>query len=125
LRGFSLQKAGSEFIERLLRRYPMLRTKPFLAVFSFTALVFFTSPLLAQTEEEQQEESFNQPVEQLTGHVGDVPVYSHIYGADFMNEQERCNYLLTLDGMKSKKERDEFRAKHRDRINMLRKERGG
>ena len=96
-----------------------------MAFFSLMAFVFFASPLIAQTEEEQQEESFNQPVDELTGHVGDVPVYSHIYGADFMTEQERCNYLLTLDGMKTKKERDEFRAKHRDRINMLRKERGG
>jgi hypothetical protein len=103
----------------------MLTTKPFLAIFSFMAFVFFASPLLAQTEEEQQEESFSQPVENLTGHVGDVPVYSHIYGADFMNEQERCNYLLTLDGMKTKNERDEFRAKHRDKIDRLRKERGG
>ena len=103
----------------------MSRIKPCMALFTLMAFVFFASPLIAQTEEEQQEESFSQPVDELTGQVGDVPVYSHIYGADFMTEQERCNYLLTLDGMKTKKERDEFRAKHRDRINMLRKERGG
>ncbi|MDD5462412.1 MAG: hypothetical protein PHG00_12390 [Methylococcales bacterium] len=64
-------------------------------------------------------------IEKLTGKVGDVPVYSHIYGAGFMTEQERCNYLLKLDSMKTKEERDAFRAKHREKIEYLRRERGG
>jgi hypothetical protein len=97
-----------------------------IAVFSMA--LFFLSSALAQTlepGEAQQEESFSEPVRELTGRPGDVPVYSHIYGADFMTEQERCNYLLKLDGMKSKKERDAYRAKHREKIEKKRKEKGG
>jgi hypothetical protein len=75
--------------------------------------------------ETQQEESFSEPVQELTGRAGDIPVYSHIYGADFMTEQERCNYLLKLDGMKSKEERDAYRAKHHEEIDKRRKEKGG
>lgn len=89
----------------------------------FMALMSFNS--IAQSEAEQQEESFSEEPDKLTGRVGDVPVYSHIYGADFMTEQERCNYLLKLDGMRTKEERDKFRAQHRERIDMLRKEKGG
>jgi hypothetical protein len=97
----------------------------FSAVFMMT---LFASASIAQSldaGEAQQEESFSEPVQELTGRVGDVPVYSHIYGADFMNEQERCNYLLKLDGMKSKAERDAFRAKHREEVDKRRKEKGG
>lgn len=89
----------------------------------FVTLMSFNS--IAQPESEQQEESFSRNPSKLTGRVGDVPVYSHIYGADFMTEQERCNYLLKLDGMKTKAERDKFRAQHREKIDMLRREKGG
>jgi predicted CopG family antitoxin len=77
------------------------------------------------SEEEQQEESFSESVQELTERKGDIPVYSHIYGADFMTEQERCNYLLKLDGMKTKEERAAFREQHRKEIDMRRKEKGG
>jgi hypothetical protein len=91
-------------------------------------MTLFASASIAQSldaGEVQQEESFSEPVQELTGRAGDVPVYSHIYGADFMTEQERCNYLLKLDGMKSKQERDAFRVKHREEVDKRRKEKGG
>lgn len=94
----------------------------------FLMILLASSSSMAQSldaGEAQQEELFNDPVQELTGRKGDVPVYSHIYGADFMTEQERCNYLLKLDGMKSKEERDAFRTKHREEINERRKEKGG
>lgn len=93
-------------------------------IFSLVFLIF-SAASIAQTEEEQQEESFKHPVEQLTGRVSSTPVYSHIYGADFMTEQERCNYLMKLDGIKTKEERDAYRAKHRQEIDLLRKGKGG
>jgi hypothetical protein len=95
---------------------------------AFIVVFFSVSPIahaVDANEEEQQEESFSEPVQELTGRAGDVPVYSHIYGADFMTEQERCNYLLKLDGMKTKEERAAFRARHRKEIDMRRKEKGG
>lgn len=52
-------------------------------------------------------------------------VYSHIYGVEFMTEKERCEYLLKLDGMKTKSERDAFRAQHRKAIDERRKKIGG
>lgn len=88
-------------------------------------IVVFSSNAIAISEEGQQEESFNEPIQTLTGKVGDVPVYSHIYGANFMTEQARCNYLLKLDSLKTKEERDALRAKHHKEIDMLRKEKGG
>ena len=103
----------------------MLKNKLFIAFLISLFMAFFSSYSIAQSEEEQQEESFSEPVQELTGRTGDIPVYSHIYGADFMTEQERCNYLLALDGMKTKAERAAFRAKHREKIDMLRKEKGG
>lgn len=103
----------------------MLKNKLFMAFLISLCMAFFSSYSIAQSEEEQQEESFSEPAQELTGRTGDVPVYSHIYGANFMTEQERCNYLLKLDSMKTKAERDAFRAKHREEIDMLRKEKGG
>lgn len=103
----------------------MLTTKLPMAFFAFISLAFFSPNSIAVSESEQQEESFSQPVQELTGNVGDIPVFSHIYGADFMTEQERCNYLLKLDSMKNKEERDAFRQKHRQEIDMRRKEKGG
>lgn len=94
----------------------------------FMMILFSSSSIAAQsvdTGEMQQEESFSEPIQELTGRPGDIPVYSHIYGADFMTEQERCNYLLKLDGMKSKKERDAYRVKHREEVDKRRKEKGG
>ncbi|MBL1263086.1 hypothetical protein [Candidatus Methylomicrobium oryzae] len=96
---------------------------------AFILVLFSVAPLAhaagTSEEEQQQEESFSEPVQELTGRAGDVPVYSHIYGADFMTEQERCNYLLKLDGMKTKEERAAFRASHHKEIDMRRKEKGG
>jgi hypothetical protein len=103
----------------------MLKNKLFTAFLASLFIVFFSYNPIAQAVEEQIEDSFSEPIQELTGKVGDVPVYSHIYGANFMTEQERCNYLLKLDGMKTKAERDAFRAKHREKIDMLRKEKGG
>ncbi|EIC28349.1 MULTISPECIES: hypothetical protein [Methylomicrobium] len=97
-------------------------------VAAFIMVLFFVSPLAhaaGASEEEQQEESFSEPVQELTGRAGDISVYSHIYGADFMTEQERCNYLLKLDGMKTKEERAAFRARHHKEIDKRRKEKGG
>jgi hypothetical protein len=100
----------------------MLKNKLFVSLF---IVVFSYSPI-ALSLVTQEEEFFSEPVQELTDKVGDVPVYSHIYGANFMTEQERCNYLLELDSKKTKEERDAFRAKHRERIDYLRKEaRGG
>lgn len=103
----------------------MLKNKLFMSFLASLFIAFFSSNSIAQSEAEQQEESFSENPKELTGRVGDVPVYSHIYGADFMTEQERCNYLLKLDSMKTKEERDAFRAKHHEKIDMLRKEKGG
>lgn len=103
----------------------MLKNKLFMSFLASLFINFFSFNAIAQSEVEQQEESFSEPPQELTGRIGDVPVYSHIYGADFMTEQERCDYLLKLDSMKTKEERDAFRAKHQEKINMLRKEKGG
>jgi hypothetical protein len=105
----------------------MFNKQIFIQLISAFLIMLFVSFSIAQTvdEEQQQEESFREPVQELTGRAGDVPVYSHIYGADFMTEQERCNYLLKLDGMKSKEERDAFRTKHHKEIDFRRKEKGG
>lgn len=103
----------------------MLKNKTFMAAIAIMSLVFFSPNSIAVSESEQQEESFSQPVQELTGNVGDIPVFSHIYGADFMTEQERCNYLLKLDSMKTKEEREAFRQKHHQEIDMRRKEKGG
>ncbi|WP_022948724.1 hypothetical protein [Methylohalobius crimeensis] len=105
-------------------------------LYSFLTAVFLVlvspSTLVAQemkTEAMQQEEVFSQPVEELTkGEKKDedyIPVYSHIYGAQFMTEQERCEYLLKLDGMKTREERDAFREQHHKKIDELRKRMGG
>lgn len=106
----------------------MLQNKLFLSFIAVLASLFmmlFSFNSFAVSEEAQQEESFSRPVQELAGGAGDVQVYSHIYGADFMTEQERCNYLLKLDSMKTKAERDAYRAKHREEIDKLRKEKGG
>ncbi|MGR8979092.1 MAG: hypothetical protein ACU84H_03225 [Gammaproteobacteria bacterium] len=103
----------------------MLKNKLLMALIASFLGLFLSFSTFAQSEEMQQEEAFNQPIQKLTESTGDIPVYSHIYGANFMTEQERCNYLLKLDSMKSKKERDAFRAKHREEIDQLRKEKGG
>lgn len=103
----------------------MLKNKLFMSFLASLFMTFLSFSSSAQTEVEQQEESFGTTPQKLTGRVGDVPVYSHIYGADFMTEQERCDYLLKLDGMKTKEERDAFRKKHHEKIDMLRKEKGG
>ncbi|MGJ0483839.1 MAG: hypothetical protein ACR65R_04805 [Methylomicrobium sp.] len=107
----------------------MVKREILIEFFSVFMIILFSSSSAALTagtsEEQQQEESFSEPVQELTERPGDVPVYSHIFGADFMTEQERCNYLLKLDGMKSKEERAAFRAKHRKEIEMKRKEKGG
>jgi hypothetical protein len=103
----------------------MLKNKLLMAFLASLLMVLFSSNSIARTEETQQEEIFTQPVQELTGRVGDVPVYSHIYGADFMTEEERCNYLLKLDSMKTKAERDAYRAKHHEEIDKRRKEKGG
>ncbi|GAB4363913.1 MAG: hypothetical protein Kow0060_20840 [Methylohalobius crimeensis] len=97
----------------------------------FLVLVLPSTPVAQEmkTETMQQEEVFSQPVEELTkGEKKDedyIPVYSHIYGAQFMTEEERCEYLLKLDGMKTREERDAFREKHHKRIDDLRKRMGG
>lgn len=103
----------------------MSKNKLFISFLASLLTITFSLSSIAQSGVEQQEESFSEPPQELTGRVGDVPVYSHIYGAEFMTEQERCDYLLTLDGMKTKEERDAFRAKHQEKIDMLRKEKGG
>ncbi|ADE14711.1 hypothetical protein Nhal_1574 [Nitrosococcus halophilus Nc 4] len=93
------------------------------------ALSLTTSVTLAggneRPEAEQQEEVFSQSIQKLTGRAAKNPVYSHIYGAEFMTEKERCEYLLKLDGMKTKSERDAFRAQHRKAIDERRKKIGG
>ncbi|MGR9086451.1 MAG: hypothetical protein ACU841_05175 [Gammaproteobacteria bacterium] len=94
-------------------------------LFAILFIALSSPAAIAQIEEEQQEESFSQPVQKLSESVGNVAVYSHIYGANFMTEQERCNYLLKLDGMKTKQERARFRAQHREKIDLMRKEKGG
>jgi uncharacterized membrane protein len=76
-------------------------------------------------EEAQQEEQFSEPVQELTDKARAIPVYSHIYGADFISEQERCEYLLKLDSARDKAERDRIRTEHRKYIDMRKKERGG
>lgn len=103
----------------------MSKNKLFMSFLASLFMVSLSFNSIAQSESEQQEESFKTPPQELTGRIGDVPVYSHIYGADFMTEQERCNYLLKLDGMKTKEERDAFRKKHHEYIDMRRKEKGG
>ncbi|WAK00683.1 hypothetical protein [Methylobacter sp. YRD-M1] len=103
----------------------MLKNRLFLSFLVSSLVAFFSSISFAQSESEQQEETFNTSPKELTGRIGDVPVYSHIYGADFMTEQERCNYLLKLDSMKTKEEREAFRKQHHEKIDMLRKEKGG
>jgi hypothetical protein len=103
----------------------MLKNNLFMAFLASLFIAVFSSNAIAISEQGQQEEAFNEPVQKLTGKVGDVPVYSHIYGANFMTEQERCNYLLKLDSLKTKEERDALRAKHHKEIDMLRKEKGG
>jgi hypothetical protein len=103
----------------------MLKNKLFMSFLASLFMAFFSSNSIAQSEAEQQEESFSENPKELTGRVGDVPVYSHIYGADFMTEQERCNYLLKLDNMKTKQERDAFRAQHREKIDFRRNQKGG
>jgi hypothetical protein len=103
----------------------MLKNKLITAFLASLFIVFFSYNPIARSEEAQQEDFFSEPIQKLTGKVGDVPVYSHIYGANYMTEQERCNYLLKLDSIKTKEERAAFRAKHREKIDMLRKEKGG
>ena len=103
----------------------MLNNRPLTALITSLFLLVLPFGTFAQSEEAQQEESFSEPVQKLTGRAGEIPVYSHIYGANFMTEQERCNYLLKLDSMKTKKERDAFRAKHHEEMDKLRKEKGG
>lgn len=76
-------------------------------------------------EESQQEEVFSQPVEKLVGKETETPVYSHIFGAQLMTEEERCAYLLKLDSMKSKEERDAYRAQHRKEMEERLKQLGG
>ena len=88
-------------------------------------IAVFSTNTVAGPEESQQEESFSQPIQKLTGQVGNIPVYSHIYGANFMTELQRCEYLLKLDNMKTKEERDEFRTKHKEKIDLRRKQEGG
>ncbi len=103
----------------------MLKNKLFMAFLASLSMVFFSSSSVVRAEKAQQEDFFSQPIQELTGKAGNVPVYSHIYGANFMTEQERCTYLLKLDGMKTKEESDAFQIKHREEIDMRRKEAGG
>lgn len=103
----------------------MLKKKLFMSFLASLFVAFFSSISFAQSESEQQEETFSTDPTELTGRIGDVPVYSHIYGADFMTEQERCDYLLKLDSMKTKEERKAFRKQHHEKIDMRRKEKGG
>ncbi|CAA9891334.1 conserved exported hypothetical protein [Candidatus Methylobacter favarea] len=103
----------------------MLKNNLYMALLASLFIAVFSSTSIARSEVEQQEESFSETPQELTGRVGDVPVFSHIYGADFMTEQERCEYLLKLDGMKTRQERDAFRAKHHEKIDLRRKQKGG
>jgi hypothetical protein len=103
----------------------MLKNKLLSVFFAALFMIFFSYNAIVWAEEAQGEEFFSQPIQELTGKIRNVPVYSHIYGANFMNEQERCSYLLKLDGMKTKEERSAFQSKHRQEIDMRRKEAGG
>jgi hypothetical protein len=98
-------------------------------VSTFMVLCFFAAGVAAvekpDAETLQQEEQFSQPVQELTGEARIVQVYSHIYGAGFMSEKERCEYLLKLDSTQDLAEREKIRAEHRKHIDMLKLEKGG
>ena len=103
----------------------MLKNNLHIAFFATLLMSFYSLNSFALSEESQQEESFNGSIQKLAGGVGNIPVYSHIYGANFMNEQERCQYLLKLDSLQTKAERDDYRADHHKKIDMRRKQEGG
>jgi len=103
----------------------MLKNNLHLAFFATLFMGFYSLNTYAISEEAQQEESFNGSLQKLTGGVGNIPVFSHIYGANFMTEQERCQYLLKLDSLPTKADRDDFRANHHKKIDMRRKQEGG
>lgn len=106
----------------------MLKGRLFSALLVGSLALFTTSILAAQEKEAekmQQEELFSQPLQEVTGEEKESTVYSHIYGADLMTEEERCQYLLKLDGMESKNERDALRTQHRQAIDKRRKQMGG
>ena len=103
----------------------MLKHISYIVFIATLAIGLFSTSAFPVSEETQQEESFSNPIQKLTGQLGNIPVFSHIYGANFMTEQERCDYLIKLDGMSTKEERDAFRATHHKKIDMRRKQEGG